>query len=159
MKPYDVLRLGDDDNFTAVGGGSAITLNIYARTETTVQEGSSVTQGYTNVALNSDGTISGNISGAWYTTPTAGIGSSYWALVTITSGVLSNGTSGSRVSLATSAWWQVKTSGVATIRVSNVTGTIELWDAASGGNMVSTGSFVLEAYAESDGLPTDSELR
>lgn len=154
MKPYDVLRLGDDDNFTAIGGGgSAITMDIQALASGNVSLGDSYTQVTCTVSLNSDGTISGTISGAWHDPQTAGVGSSYWALVTITSGMVTTGTTGSRVSLATGHTWTVKTTGTSNIRYKFAEGTIEIWDASVGGNMVSTGLFLLEASGiqESEG--------
>ena len=149
MKPYDVLRLGDDDNFTAVGGsGGAVTLDVIAESFGYVTLGDSYGQVTCTVSLNSNGTIAGDISGAWYVTPTAGIGSSYWALVTITTGSVTYGTVDSRVSLASGQTWNVVTTGSGNNRYKSALGTIEIWDAAVAGNMVSTGVFRIQASGE-----------
>jgi len=163
MRAWQVLRLGDDDNATAVGGGVAsVTLDVTASTYGQVAFGSNLEQVSCTVSLNSDGTIGGDIGGAWYATQTAGIGSSYWAIVTLTRGSVTSGTTASRVSLASGQAWNVTTTGSGSIRVKNAVGTIQIWDAASAGNMVSSGVFSIEAYAEgviSDGGSRDSETR
>jgi hypothetical protein len=163
MRAWNVLRLGDDENATAVGGGVAsVIIDVVASTYGQVTFGSSVEQVTCSVSLNSNGTISGDISGAWFATQTAGIGSSYWAIVTLTTGTVTTGTTASRVSLAAGHTWSVVTTGSGSIRVKNAVGTIQIWDAASGGNMVSSGIFTIEAYAEGvisgDGS-RDSETR
>ena len=158
MTPWRVLRMGDDDNSTAVGGGVAsVTLDVTASTYGQVAFGSSIEQVSCTVSLNSDGTISGDIGGAWYATQTAGIGASYWAIVTLTTGSLTVGTTGSRVSLASGHTWGVATTGSGAIRVKSAVGTIEIWDAAAAGNMVSSGVFSVEAYAE--GVIAGTEAR
>lgn len=163
MKAFQVLRLGDDDNATAIGGGVAtVTQDLIASTYGQVTFGSSVEQVSCTVSLNSNGTIGGDIGGAWYATQTAGIGSSYWAIVTLTTGSVTSGTTASRVSLASGQSWVVTTTGTGGIRVKNAVGTIQIWDAASAGTMVSSGIFTIEAYAEgviSDGGSRDSETR
>jgi len=152
MKAWNVLRLGDDDNATAVGGGVAVVTQdlIFAKNGLVIT-GNSGIQVTCFVSLNSNGTIGGDIGGAWYATQTAGIGSSYWAIVTLTTGTLTNGTSGSRVSLASGQLWSVNTTGSSGIRFKQAVGTIQIWDAASAGNMVSSGVFNISAYGSFTG--------
>ena len=163
MKAFEVLSMGDDDNATAVGGGVAsVTLDVTASTYGQVDFGSSLEQVSCTVSLNSNGTIGGDIGGAWFATQTAGIGSSYWAIVTLATGTVTTGTTASRVSLAAGQSWSVVTTGTGAIRVKNAVGTIQIWDAASAGTMVASGVFSIEAYAEgviADGGGRDSETR
>ena len=100
------------------------------------------------LAMNSNGTVTRDgTSGAtaWHYAPAAGLGSSYWALVTITNGTVTTGTVGSRVSLATGHTWTATTTGSSDTRLKECSGTFQIWDAASGGNMVSSGTFGLSA--------------
>lgn len=104
-------------------------------------------------SLNADGSCSidefGN-PGAWATPIGGAYGSSYWAIVTLTAGTLSSGTVGARVSLATGYAWTITTTGYADIRKNTASGTIQIWDAASAGTMVASGTFYI--YAEVDNV-------
>jgi hypothetical protein len=145
MRAWQVLRLGDDNE-----AGVISTLNLDAYTTIVTTVGSTV-QSTASIALNSDGTITIYAYGegsAWHNIPTAGLGSSYWAIVTLTSGSLTSGTAGSRVSLASGQTWSISTTGTSTVRTKNAVGTIQLWDAAVAGTMVSSGTFELAATVE-----------
>lgn len=145
MKPYIVFRYGED-----LVSEARNPLNIAADRGIATVAGST-TQATVSVTLNSDGTITyigAGSPGSWHTDPAAGLGSSFWAIVTLTSGAVTTGTVGSRVSLASGAGWTVTTSGTDSVRTSTAVGTIELWDAASGGNKVSEGTFNLLAQVQ-----------
>lgn len=157
MKPFNVFRYrGNSD------GGVIPDVAVLCEKIQSLYVGST-TQVTASASFNPDGTVTldgvGH-PGAWHTAPAAGLGSSYWAIVTLTSGSVTSGTTGARVSLATGHAWVTTTSGTGTNRTKSAIGTIEIWDAASGGNMVSTGTFEMRAQAQaniplSDDLPPD----
>jgi hypothetical protein len=145
MRAWGVLRLGDDNE-----SGVISTLNVEAYTTIVTTVGDTI-QSTASISLNSDGTIAIYAYGegsAWHNIPTAGLGASYWAIVTLTSGSLTAGTSGSRVSLTAGHTWSITTTGTSTVRTKNAVGTIQIWDAAAAGNMVSSGTFELSATVE-----------
>ena len=145
MKPFKTFAYrGNTDT------GALTDLNVYGYTSIVDYVGSTV-QASANIILISDGTMSVYAFGdgaAWHNTPAAGVGSSFWVIVSLTSGSLTSGTIDSRLSLAVGQSWSVSTSGTGSIRTKNALGTIQIWDAASGGNMVSSGTFKLEAIVE-----------
>lgn len=145
MKPYIVFRYGED-----LETGPNSVLNITATKAIATIAGSTV-QATVGVTLNSDGTITYNGAGSpgsWHNAPAAGVGASYWAILTVTSGTVTSGTTGSRVALTAGQGWTLTTTGSASIRVSTVSGTIQIWDAASGGNKVSEGNFSISAQVQ-----------
>jgi len=147
MKPYNVLRLGED-----LPTGVVDTLSLYAYTSL-IDYAGTTNQATASISLNSDGTITLYAFGdgsVWHNVPASGLGSSYWALITLTSGSVTSGTVGSRVSLATGATWSVTTTGSGELRTKNILGTIEIWDAAVAGTMVGTGSFRIEATMQAN---------
>ena len=116
------------------------------------------------VSLNSDGTITLDgvgSPGTWHNTPAAGLGASFWVIVTLSSGSLTSGTAGSRVALTAGQTFSVTTTGSGTSRIKSAVGTIQIWDAAAAGNMVSSGTFELRAQVQanvpiSQPLPPDT---
>jgi hypothetical protein len=68
--------------------------------------------------------------------------------VDITSGSVTSGTTGSRVALTSGATWTVVTTGAGLVRFKVATGTIEIWDAASLGNLKASGTFSLSATVD-----------
>jgi hypothetical protein len=148
MRAWNVLRLGDDNEV-----GTLSTLNVEAYTTIVTNVGDPI-QATASVSLNSNGTVTVYAYGdgsAWHNIPAAGLGASYWAIVTLTTGTLTSGTSGSRVSLTAGQTWSVTTAGSSTVRTKSAVGTIQIWDAASAGNMVSSGTFELYATIEAAG--------
>ena len=118
-------------------------------------------QATATLAMNSDGTVTrdGTLgSTAWHFAPAAGLGASFWALVTLASGAVTTGTVGSRVQLTNGQVWTVTTVGTARERLASANGTYEVWDAASGGNLVSSGPLIISAnyYISTDPVPSSS---
>jgi hypothetical protein len=153
MKPFNTFKYRGNTETGAIS-----TLNVDAYTYIVDYVGS-LFQPAANIGFYSDGTIvlyAYGTGSTWHNVPAVGVGSSFWAIVTLTSGSLSSGTSGSRVSLADGQMWSVTTTGTAAIRNKSAVGTIELWDAASGGNMVSSGTFSLSATMEANRTSDDS---
>jgi hypothetical protein len=131
--------------------GAVSTVNLSATTTIVTAVTDNVTQATASISINSDGTTTVSYYGdnpAWHNSPAAGLGASFWALVAVATGSVTSGTVGSRVQLTNGATWTAVTSGSGAIRTKNVTGTVELWDAFSGGNMVSSGTFALNASVE-----------
>lgn len=151
MLPFDVLKMvKGSGGGSGGGGGSTGTINASAFTEL---YGVGTDQATASFSLNSDGTATAVNNGSpafWYDPITAGIGASYWVIVTITSGSVTSGTVGSRVSLSAGQTWTVTTTGTGSVRNKEAVGTIAIYDAASGGNLLASGSFRL--YAEVDNL-------
>lgn len=147
MKPFKTFAYrGNTDT------GALTDLNVYGYTKIIDYVGSTL-QASANIILVGDGTMSVYAYGdgaAWHNTPAAGVGSSFWVIVSLTSGTLTSGTVDSRLSLAVGQAFSVSTSGTGDIRTKNALGTIQIWDAASGGNMVSSGTFKLEATIEAN---------
>ena len=99
-------------------------------------------------SLNADGSTGGAYEyspGSWITPVGGSYGSSYWVIVTITTGSVTTGTTGSRVALTSGQTWTVTTTGTGASRAKSAYGTIQIWDAASGGNMKASGTFNLTA--------------
>lgn len=145
MKPFKVFLYGED-----LVSGALSPLNIAADRGIASVAGSTV-QATVSVTLNGDGTITyaGTGSpGSWHTDPAAGLGASFWAIVTISSGSVTTGTVGSRVALTSGQAWTVTTTGTDSVRTKTAVGTIELWDAAAAGNKVSEGTFSLLAQVQ-----------
>lgn len=106
------------------------------------------TQATASFSLNSDGSCSGATSfdpGSWITPVGGSYGGSYWVIVTLSSGTVSTGTTGSRVAIGSGVTWTVTTIGTGFVRLREVVGTIQIWNAASGGTMVASGSFYMAA--------------
>lgn len=137
--------------FGGLAAAPLSSFNVSAKTLKTVVT-TSTDQSTASLSFNSDGTVTGTESnlgaGTWHSNPAAGLGTSYWVIVTITSGAVTSGTVGSRVQLTGGTSWTATTTGTATRRIKSVVGTFELWDAASGGNMVSSGTLTLDAQVE-----------
>jgi len=148
MLPIDVLKMVKWESGGGSGGGSGVLSSADASARTFTR-GS--TQATAYVSLNSDGTCTVfNVGGPayWYDPVTASIGNSYWAIVTITSGAVTSGTVGSRVQIDTGKTWACTTFGTSSLREEYATGTLQIWDAASGGNKV--GEWTLDLYAVVD---------
>lgn len=147
MKPFKTFAYRGNTETGAISE-----LNVEANTYVIDYVGS-LLQPSANIGFYSDGTIvlyDYGTGSTWHNVPAVGVGSSFWAIVTLTSGTLSSGTSGSRVSLAGGQMWSVTTTGTAQIRSKSAVGTVQIWDAASGGNMVSSGTFSLLATMEAN---------
>ena len=130
--------------------GAMTDLNVYGYTYLVDYIGSTA-QATANIILISDGTMSVYAYGdgaTWHNVPAPNVGASFWVIVTITSGSVSNGTVGTREPLTLGQTWSVTTTGTGDVRTKSALGTIQIWDAASGGNMVSSGTFKLEAVME-----------
>ena len=145
MLPFDVLKMvKGSGGGSGGGGGSTGTINAEATSVLFAGPPAVATAAF---SLNSDGTCTAVDSGSpayWYDPITPGIGSSYWAIVTLTSGTVSSGTVGSRVSLASGQTWAVV--GAA----KSCSGTIAIYDAATGGNLLASGTFYLSAEISYD---------
>lgn len=146
MHPYYALMLGKSASVPTPTPPPG--LNVSA--ETTLN-GVGSDQATASFYLNSDGSCAGGYAfspGSWITPVGGSYGGSYWAIVTITSGAVTSGTTGSRVAIGTGIGWEVTTTGIGIIRNKSAAGTIQIWDAASGGNMVASGSFSLFAQVD-----------
>ena len=147
MKPYNAfLYRGNADT------GALSELNVYAYTNIVDYVGTT-NQATASITLNSDGTVTLSAFGdgaTWHNEPASGLGASFWAIVTLTSGTLTSGTTGSRVALTNGQSWTITTTGSSSLRTKNVLGTIQLWDAAAAGTMVSSGTFKLDAKIEAN---------
>ncbi len=131
--------------------GAITTVNLSATTTILTAVTDTVTQATASISVNPDGTCTAYYYGdapAWHNAPAAGLGASFWALVALTTGSVTSGTVGSRVQLTNGHTWTAVTTGSGAIRTKTVAGTFEIWDAASGGNMVSSGTFALNASVE-----------
>lgn len=93
--------------------------------------------------MNSDGSAYGDpLYDAWYNPITTGVGTGRWVLLTSIGGALSvSGTIGSRVQLSTNPFW---TASMYSGLVRSRTLTMQVYDAASGGNLLGTGSLYFE---------------
>lgn len=146
MKSIDVFKYRGNDET-----GAITTVNLSATTTILTAITDTTTQATASISVNSDGTTTVSYYGdapAWHNAPAAGLGASFWANVTLTTGTVTSGTTGSRVQLTNGATWTLATTGSGAIRTKNVTGTFEIWDAATLGNMVSSGTFVMNASVE-----------
>lgn len=146
MHPYFALMLGK--SASAPTPAPLPGLNVSAET---VLYNVGSDQATASFYLNSDGSCTGEISfnpGSWITPVGGSYGGSYWAIVTLTSGTVTTGTTGSRVAIGTGIGWTVVTSGTGAIRTKQAIGTIQIWNAASGGTMVASGTFNLSAQVD-----------
>ena len=152
MRPFYVLT--SRTSASAPTANIPATLNASASKSGRFMDDEQITARF---SLNADGSCSIDASGnpgSWATPVGGAYGSSYWAIITLTAGTMTTGTTGARVSLATGYAWTVTTSGYAEIRKNTVSGTIQIWNAASGGTMVASGTFYM--YAEVDNSSTGS---
>ena len=97
--------------------------------------------------LNSDGTCSrpGDSPASlpnWFSPTTTGIGSSYWAKATISSGSFSSGSGTGIVSLSGGAGWTRSQTAVGS---SSVTFTVEIFSDSGGVNKVAQATFTITA--------------
>lgn len=148
MLPFDVLKMAKNNGGGSGGGSFAEVFNIYAEKGLM---GVGSTQATVSFSMNSDGTCTASEFGSpayWYDPITTGIGASYWVIVTVTSGTVSSGNVGSRVSLSSGQTWTATTIGTAMSRSRIVEGTVQIWDASTGGNKVAEGTFYLEASVD-----------
>lgn len=89
------------------------------------------------VCTNSPSTAPGN----WYSPTTTSIGDSYWARVTVTSGSLSSGTTGSWVQLNTFRDWTRNNAGIE--GTLSATLTLEIATDSGGSNIVASRSGIV----------------
>ena len=104
------------------------------------------------LTFNTDGQVTGINTGKqnWFSPTISGIGSSYWLEVgTPTSGSFTVGTINTRLALSSSRSFYVTTGGGGVIRTAQVVAPYNIYDAASGGTSVATGT--LDFFAEYDG--------
>ena len=112
--------------------------------------GSQATAGIT---FQPNGTVDGNnvVQLNWFSSISAGIGASYWLLVnTPSSGTFTTGTIGTRQVLSSARAYTATTTGAGPVRQKSVTATYQIWDAATGGTQLGTGTITLTANAEDD---------
>lgn len=146
MHPYHALTMRKSS--AAPTPAPSPSLNVSAETLLT---GVGATQATASFTLNSDGSTTGADTfspGSWITPVGGSYGSSYWAIVTLTTGTVTTGTTGSRVAIGTGIGWTVTTTGTSSFRRKFVEGTIQIWNAASGGTMVASGTFYLNAEVD-----------
>ena len=153
MKSIDAFRYrGNVDT----GGTVALTYNGYT---VAFYPTGDTGQASAYIFLNSNGTITGALtnrgSAAWHNAPAAGVGASFWCILTLSSGTLTYGTAGVRQQLTSGYTFGITTEGASSPRVKTVTGTLEIWDAAAAGNLISSGSFRLEAKVFDDDIIVD----
>ena len=148
MKSIDAFRYRGN---TDTGGTVALTYNAYT---VAFYPTGDPGQASAYIFLNSNGTITGALtnrgSSAWHTAPAAGVGSSFWCVLTLSSGTLTYGVAGTRFQLTSGYTFGITTDGASSPRVKTVTGTLEIWDAAAAGNLISSGTFLLEAKCYTD---------
>jgi hypothetical protein len=146
MRPYAAFQF--PKSVSPPAPAIPATLNASAETYLT---GVGATQATASLSVNADGSIGGADSfdpGSWITPVGGSYGGSYWVRVDITSGSVTSGTTGSRVALTSGATWTVVTTGAGLVRFKVATGTIEIWDAASLGNLKASGTFSLSATVD-----------
>lgn len=121
-----------------------------AYSDSQILAGVGATQALSGITFETNGTVTGlnEIQPNYFDPTTTGIGSSYWLLVTATSGTFTSGTTGSRLQLSSSRAYTCQTTGAGIVRIKGVSASYELWDAASGGNIAGSGSITL--YSEVD---------
>jgi len=108
-------------------------------------------QATASIQFQTNGTVVGanDAQPNWFSPTTTSIGSSYWVLVNTPSvGAFTVGTIGSRLALSSVRLYSVITSGLSVLRTAEAQATYEIWDAASGGSQVGSGTINL--YAEVD---------
>lgn len=108
-------------------------------------------QATASIEFQTNGTVIGanDAQPNWFDPTTIGIGSSYWLLVNApTVGAFTSGTTGSRLALSSTQLYSVTTSGAGAVRTQEAQATYEIWNAASGGSQVGSGTIIL--YAEVD---------
>lgn len=130
------------------GAGSVLSSNF---DDNVILYGVGTAQATASIEFQTDGTVvGGNISQLnWFSTITAGIGSSYWLLVnTPSSGTFTTGTVGSRQQLNAARGYTATTTGSSTVRSKSVTATYEIWTASTGGSQVGSGTIVLSASVD-----------
>lgn len=151
MKPISPMRIGANQGAAVSAGLPISSFDIYAKSVRILSPSSS-DQATATVTVNGDGTITATqnnlASGQWHTNPASGLGASYWIILTPSSGTLTSGTSGSRVQLTNGTTWTAATSGTGSLRRNQFIGVFQIWDAASAGNMVSTGTMTIEAEVQ-----------
>lgn len=119
----------------AGAGAGAVNLKAYG-VALTATGGGSVT-----FTMLSDGTTSGDAQG-WFDPPTTGAGTGKWVILTSTSGTMTvSGTIGSRVQLSTNPSWTGTYAGGS---VRTKTFTVQVYDAATGGNLLGSGTLSME---------------
>ena len=149
MKSIDAFKYrGNTDTGGSVGG---VVYNAYT---TLFLLTGDPAQASAYIFLNSNGTITGALtnrgSSAWHTAPAAGVGSSFWCNLVLSTGTLTYGTAGARQQLTSGYSFGITTTGAGSPRIKTVTGTLEIWDAAAAGNLISSGAFTLEAKVFED---------
>jgi len=109
------------------------------------------TQATAAITFQTNGTVTGanDPQPNWFDPTTVGIGNSYWLFVNSpTVGTFDEGSVDTRESLSSSLFYRVTTSGVGAVRTAEAEATYEIWNAASGGSQVGSGTITL--YAEVD---------
>jgi hypothetical protein len=133
---------------SGLGSGSVLSSNF---DDNVILYDVDTAQATASIEFQTDGTVvGGNISQLnWFSTITAGIGSSYWLLVnTPSSGTFTTGTVGSRQQLNAVRGYTATTTGISQVRSKSVTATYEIWDASTGGTQVGSGTITLSAEVD-----------
>jgi hypothetical protein len=113
--------------------------------------GVGATQATASIEFQTNGTVVGanNAQPNWFDPTTTGIGSSYWVLVNApSSGAFTVGTTGSRLALSSTRLYSVTTTGAGLVRIAGAVATYEIWNAASGGSQVGSGTITLQAEVD-----------
>lgn len=85
----------------------------------------------------------------YYDPPSSGIGAGYWLLVkTPASGTFTSGTVGTRQQMNVDRQYTATTTGTTTFRKKYVRADFEIWTAATGGTLVSSGTITLTAIVD-----------
>lgn len=130
------------------GAGSVLSSNF---DDNVILYGVGTAQATASIEFQTDGTVvGGNISQLnWFSIAQAGIGASYWLLVnTPSSGTFTAGTVGTRQQLNAVRLYTAVTTGTGSVRSKSVTATYEIWNAATAGTQVGTGTIVLTAEVD-----------
>lgn len=146
MRPYAALQF--PKSVAAAAPAIPATLNASAEN---FLFGVGATQATASFSLNADGSTGGADTfspGAWITPVGGSYGSSYWVIVTLSSGTVTSGTTGSRVALTSGQTWTVTTTGTGVVRTKSVSGTIQIWNASVAGTMLASGTFDLTASVD-----------
>lgn len=156
------IKVGSTDSARAYAGSSRVN-KVYVGTvqsfgpSTTAPAASVAVKNYSvtlgasgggtvEFSMSPDGTTSPDTQG-WYTVPTVGVGTGKWVIFSQTGGTLScsGAAIGSRVQLSSAVTVSGTFSGTAT---RSATFNVQIYDAASGGTLLGSGTL----YLEVDGL-------
>lgn len=119
--------------------------------DSVILTGVGASQATASIEFQTNGTVVGanDPQPNWFDPTTVGIGSSYWVLVNApTVGAFTVGTTGSRLALSSTRLYSVTTSGGGVVRTAEAQATYQIWNAASGGSQVGSGTITLFAQVD-----------